>query len=96
MNRRDTVLDKLKFRDLWFAVGRLSKVNDLLTTEQLSDMQKNDLKTIFKQLSEDESNKIDEIDEIEVNQFGLWIRSGTTIRLFKWGYESVKYVKWYV
>ena len=93
-NRHEGVYYKLEFRNLWTAVKEMCEINDELKYDELTDNNKNNLKTIFQQIGEESLNG-NEIVYIATDYDCLRIKTINKLYLFDWEYESVRFVKYY-
>ena len=92
-NSHDTVYYKLIYRDLWIAVGKLTRTNNNLVYDDLSDDDKNNLMLVFNTINE--QLMFSNIDEIESESRILRIKINDKMYKFEWEYEQVHFTKYY-
>lgn len=94
-NRRETVYYKLEYRDLWSAVGELTMNDYMVNYDDLNDDNKNNVKTIFKQMNE--QINFDDINVIVSNgrTLKIIVNEGELMYKFEWEYEKINYTKYY-
>ena len=87
----ERMYDKLEFRDLWVAVGKLTSHNNDWKYQQLDDEQKDCIKTIFQVLNEEVPN---DILYIESGNRSLIIKiNNDESYLLDWYYDHIRFVK---
>ena len=91
-HKRDTYFDKLNYRDLWIAVGQMTRFNNNWKYDQLTDENKSYLKSIFQQIGE---NIPIDIESIESDSHCLKVITKNERYQFRWEYEKVNYIKEY-
>ena len=92
-NSRDTVYCALNYRDLWIAIGKLTRTNNSFIYDDLSDDDKNNLKFVFNTINE--QSAFSNIEEIESESRILRVKTNNKMYKFKWNYEHVHYTKYY-
>ena len=92
-NSRDTVYYKLEYRDLWVAVGKLTRTNNNYSYNTLTDDDKNNLKVLSRTINEE--LMLNDIEEIESESRILRVKTNDKMYKFEWEYEQVHYTKYY-
>ena len=85
---RERNYDKLDYRDLWLAVGRLGRLNNYWKYEDLDDDRKDNIKTMLQTVNENEK-----IISVEADNRTIRLEFNNGYYTFHWSYENVRYVK---